>query len=455
MPAHDRLAGALAAIVGAPHVLTDPEVKATYEVDWTGRYRGDSRLVVRPAGTAEVAGVVRECAAAGAPIVAQGGNTGFVGGGVPRGGEVVLSLARMDDVEPVDAPAAQVAAGAGATLAAVQDAARRAGLFLGIDLGARDSATVGGMLATNAGGNRAFRYGMARAHVVGVEAVLADGAVVRRMAGLPKDNTGYDLAQLLIGSEGTLGVITRARLALTTRGASVATALVGVGSTAEAVATTARLRRELLGLDAAELFYANGLELVRAHARLPAPLAREFPVYLLVECSAASDAQDELAAALGAGADAVLADDSDTRERLWRYREAHTEAVSARWTPLKLDVALPLARLAAFVDELSAIAAAKLPAAQLFIYGHAGDGNLHVQLVGLDAAAERDATETVLGLVARNGGSIGAEHGVGVAKRDWLHLTRGPGDIAAMLAVKHALDPEGVLNPGVLLPDNA
>jgi FAD/FMN-containing dehydrogenase len=454
MPAHDDpLAGALAAIVGAPHVLTDPEVKATYEVDWTSRYRGESRLVVRPAGTAEVAAVVRECAAAGVPIVAQGGNTGFVGGGVPRGGEVVLSLARMDDVEPPDQAAAQIAAGAGATLAAVQDAARRAGHFFSIDLGARDSATIGGLLATNAGGTRAFRYGMARAHVVGIEAVLANGAVVSRMAGLPKDNTGYDLAQLLVGSEGTLGVITRARLALTSRGGSVATALVGIESTAEAVELFARLRRDLPGLDAAELFYANGLELVRAHAGLPAPLARAFPAYLLLECSAVAGAQDDLVAALGADADAVLADDSTTRQRLWRYRESHTEAVSARWIPLKLDVALPLSRLAAFVDELTAFARAELPAAQVFVYGHAGDGNLHVQLVGLDAAAERDAMAAVLALVARNGGSIGAEHGVGVAKRDWLHLTRAPGDVAAMQAVKRALDPEGVLNPGVLFPD--
>jgi FAD/FMN-containing dehydrogenase len=403
-----------------------------------------------------VAEVVRQCAAAGAAIVPQGGNTSFVGGGVPRGGEVLLSLARMNAVDPVDGAASQVTAGAGATLAAVQDAARRAELFFPLDFGARDGATIGGVLACNAGGNRAFRYGMARAQVTGIEAVLADGGVVSRLAGLPKDNTGYDLAQLLVGSEGTLGIITRARLALTTRGTSIATALIGVESTAAAVELFAALRRALPELDAAELFYDNGLELVRAHARLKPPLPQPSPVYVLIECSAKADALEAMAGALdrlGRADGCAVGDDSATRAELWRYREAHTEAVSARWTPLKLDVALPLARLAAFVDAIGPLVAARWPAGQMFVYGHVGDGNLHVQLVDLSADEERAAKQAVLELVAEHGGSIGAEHGVGVSKRDWLHLTRGPADIAAMRAVKRAIDPAGVLNPGVLLPD--
>lgn len=449
-----KLAQAVAAVVGAPHVLTDPEVKAGYEVDWTGRHRGVACMVVRPRDAAEVAAVVRLCGEAGVPIVPQGGRTSFVGGGVPRGGEVLLSLQRLSEVEPVDEAAAQVTAGAGATLAAVQDAARRAGLFLGLDLGARDAATVGGVIATNAGGNRAFRHGMARALVTGVEAVLADGSVVSRLAGLPKDNGGYDLAQLLAGSEGTLGILTRARLRLTTRGASVATALAGVGSTAEAVTLFGELRRRLPGLDAAELMYASGVALVCAHAGLRAPLDGDHPVYLLAECAAPAGAGEALAQALAdlvGPDDAVLADDSSTRERLWRYREGHTEAVSALGTPLKLDVALPLAGLAAYVDALGDVLAG-WPAARTFLYGHAGDGNLHVNVVELDPAEEERVTRTVLELVAAHGGSVGAEHGIGVAKRDWLHLTRGPADLAAMRAVKAALDPHGLLNPGVLLP---
>jgi FAD/FMN-containing dehydrogenase len=451
----DSLATALAGVVGSANVLTDPDVKATYEIDWTGRYGAPARMVVRPGDTAEVAAVVRACAAAGAPIVPQGGNTSFVGGGVPRGGEVLVSLARLSQVDPVDDAAGQVTAGAGATLAAVQDAARRAGLFFPLDLGARDGATIGGVLATNAGGNRAFRYGMARAQVAGIEAVLADGSVVSRLTGLPKDNTGYDLAQLLVGSEGTLGIITRARLTLTSRGTSIATALLGLPSTAAAADLFAALRRRLPELDAAELFYDNGLELVRAHGKLQAPLEHASPVYLLVECSAQADALELLAAALDDlehGDNSAVADDSTTRAMLWRYRESHAEAVGARWTPLKLDIALPIGQLAPFMDELTAMTASRWPAGQTFVYGHIGDGNLHVQLVDLSVDEEDAATGAVLELVAAHGGSIGAEHGVGIAKRDWLHLTRSDEDVAAMRAVKRALDPDGVLNPGVVLP---
>jgi FAD/FMN-containing dehydrogenase len=441
---------AVAGVVGASHVLADPELKAGYEVDWTGRYRGESRFVVRPADTDEVAAVVRLCAEAGVPMVHQGGRTSFVGGGVPRGGEVLVSLARLRGVEDVDEAASQVTAGAGATLADVQAAARRAGLFFPLDFGARDAATVGGALATNAGGNRAFRYGMARALAAGVEAVLPDGGVVNRLSGLPKDNAGYDLVQLLAGSEGTLGIITRARLRLTTRGASVATALAGVGSTEAAIELYTALRRRLPGLDAAELLYAAGLELVCAHERLRPPLPDAFPVYLLVEAAADEGALELLAEALDGLLDspehAVVADDAATRERLWRYREGHTEAVSARWTPLKLDVALPVSGLAAFVGELH-----RVLGAQAFLWGHAGDGNVHVNVVGLDPPEETRVTREVLELVARHGGSIGAEHGIGIAKREWLHLTRGPADLAAMRAVKAALDPAGLFNPGVLL----
>jgi FAD/FMN-containing dehydrogenase len=444
------LQDAVAAVVGASHVLADPGLKAGYEVDWTGRHRGEARFVVRPADTAEVAEVVRLCVREGVPIVPQGGRTSFVGGGVPRGGEVLVSLARLGGVEPVDEAAGQVTAGAGATLADVQAAARSAGLFFPLDFGARDAATVGGVLATNAGGNRAFRHGMARALVAGLEAVLPDGGVVSRLAGLPKDNAGYDLVQLLAGSEGTLGIITRARLRLTTHGASVATALIGLPSTAAAVELSTALQRRLPGLDAAELLYANGLELVCAHERLRPPLPHSHAVYLLAEAAAPEGALEALAEALDgllpSPEHAVVADDTATRERLWRYREGHTEAVSARWTPLKLDVALPVAGLAAFVEELG-----RVLTAEAFLWGHAGDGNLHVNVVGLDREQEAGITRAVLELVAAHGGSIGAEHGIGIAKREWLHLTRGPDDLAAMRAVKAALDPAGLMNPGVLL----
>src|ERR687885_1679537 len=213
----DRLLRALAEVVGPRHVLTDPDLTAGYAVDWTGRFRGRAPAVVRPADTTEVAGVLALLAGAGRPVVPQGGNTGLVGGSVPLHGEIVLSLRRLDGIGPVEVLAGQVTAGAGATLAAVEAAARPHGLTFGVDLAARDSATIGGMVATNAGGLRMLRYGNMRAQVMGVEAVLPDGRVLSHLAGLAKDNTGYDLAGVLTGSEGTLGVITRVRLRLVPR----------------------------------------------------------------------------------------------------------------------------------------------------------------------------------------------------------------------------------------------
>jgi FAD/FMN-containing dehydrogenase len=449
----DPLVAALRRAVGEPHVLVDPDLRAAYEVDWTRRWSGTSRLVVRPGSTAEVAAVLQLCGDAGAVVVPQGGNTGLVGGGVPRGGEVVLSLRRLDTVEPVDAVGAQVVAGAGATLAAVQRAARDAGLDVGVDLAARDSATVGGMVATNAGGVRALRFGSMRAQLLGLEVVLAGGRVVSRLGGPAKDSSGYDLPGLFAGSEGTLGVVTKVCLRLVPQLPARVTALLGVADTAAAMRLLAGIRH-VPSLDAAELMYAEGVALVRSHAQLAAPLQAEWPVYLLVECAARADPTAELAAALADSADigdvAVAADGRD-RERLWAYRERHTEAISAAGVPHKLDVAVPLSRLAEFAESVRALVPALDPAAHCVLFGHAGDGNLHVNLLGLDPRGDR-VDDAVLRLVADLGGSISAEHGIGVAKRAWLPLTRSAADIGAMRAIKDALDPAGLLNPGVLLP---
>jgi FAD/FMN-containing dehydrogenase len=449
----DPLVATLRRAVGDEHVLVDPDLRAAYDVDWTRRWSAASRLVVRPGSTAEVAEVLRQCGTAGAVVVAQGGNTGLVGGGVPRGGEVVLSLRRLDAIEPVDPVGAQVVAGSGATLAAVQRAARDAGLDVGVDLAARDSATVGGMVATNAGGVRALRFGSMRAQLLGLEVVLADGQVISRLGGLAKDSSGYDLPGLFAGSEGTLGVVTKVCLRLVPLLPARVTALLGLPDTAAAMRVLAGVRH-LGSVDAAELMYADGVAIVRSHAQLAPPLARECPVYLLVECAAQVDPTTELADALAACADVddvAVATDARDRERLWAYRERHTEAISAHGVPHKLDVAVPLARLAEFADAVRALVTALDPAARCLLFGHAGDGNLHVNVLGLDPRDER-VDDAVLRLVAGLGGSISAEHGIGVAKRAWLPLTRSPADIAAMRAVKNALDPAGLLNPGVLLP---
>jgi FAD/FMN-containing dehydrogenase len=448
----DALAGTLAGIVGAEHVLTDRDMVASYETDWTRRFSGRARLVVRPGSTEEVSGVVRACAEAGAAIVPQGGNTGLVGGSVPRGGEVVLSLLRMDRLEPVDTVAGQVTAEAGVTIARLQEHVRDAGWLYPVDLASRDSATVGGTVATNAGGIRVLRYGPTRAQVAGVEVVLPNGEVVSRMAGLTKDNTGYDLAGLMTGSEGTLGIVTKARLKLSPPMPARAAALLAIRDTAAGLGLLRRLREALPSLDAIEAFYEEGLALVCAHTGLPRPFAGEHGCYLLVECAAREDPGLELAAGL-AGApeiiDSVVGLERPQRERLWRYREAHTESISANGVPHKLDVTLPLARMAAFEGEVRQVVAEAVPGARAILFGHLGDGNLHVNVLGPADDDER-ADDAVLRLVASHGGSISAEHGIGMAKTPWLHLTRSEADIAAMRAIKDALDPAGILNPGVI-----
>jgi FAD/FMN-containing dehydrogenase len=449
----DRLVDDLAAAIGEAHVLADDERRAPFEVDWTRRYRGRARAVVRPADAAQVVAVLAACRQHGAAVVPQGGNTGMVGAGVPRGGEVVLSTARLTELGPVDRASAQVQVGAGVTLARLQAHAREAGLDAGVDLGARDSATAGGLVATDAGGTHAVRHGTVRARVAGLQAVLADGTIVDRPA-LLKDNAGYDLPALLIGSEGTLGVITGVRWRLVALLPSRVAALVPLASLEDAAALLATVRPRLASsLNAVDFFMDEGLQLVLDHLDLPAPVPERSPVYVLLECAAVSDPTDELAAALAeAGVDdAVVATDSTERTRLWRFREAHAEAISAVGIPHKLDVGVPLARLAEFAgrvpDEVRRVA----PGARPIVFGHLGDGNVHVNVLGPDP--DDDAVdEAVLRLAAECGGTISAEHGVGRAKARWLALARSPGELRAMEAIKRALDPDGLLNPGVVLP---
>ena len=445
----------LSDVVGESQVLTERELTAAYETDFTGRYRGRALLVVRPADPGQVAEVVRVCAGEGVPIVPQGGNTGLVGGSTPGGGgaEVVLSLRRLDRVGPVDPDAGQVTVGAGVTLAALQRQVRRHGLDFGVDLASRDSATLGGMAATNAGGERVLRYGTTRANVAGVEAVLADGSVLDRLAGLPKDNSGYDLGGLLVGSEGTLAVLTRLRLGLRLRLPRRVSALLALDSLAAAVTVLTALR-QLASLELAEFFTAEGLELVLRHSGLAAPFRRAHPVYLLVGCAGRHDPVDELAEVMAGveALDVAVAVDEADRRRLAAYRERHTEAVNAAGTPLKLDVTLPLAELPGFVDELPGLVA---DWARVYVFGHLAEGNVHVNLVGVAEGDEDALAGTVLRRVAAVGGSISAEHGIGRAKAGYLHLTRSPVDLALMRAVKAAWDPAGLLNPHAVLPPTA
>lgn len=435
----------LRSIVGETHLLTDADVRAGYELDWTGRFRGVTPAVVRPGTTEEVAAVVRRCAADPTPLVTQGGNTGLVGGGVPLGGEIVLSTRRLTGLGEVDDIAGQVTVGAGATLASVQAHAAAAGWAVGIDLSARDSASIGGMVATNAGGLTFGRYGGMRAQVAGVEAVFGDGSTVAHLGGLLKDNTGYDLGGLLCGSEGTLGIVTCVRLRLVPPGGERVVALAAVDGVGAALAAVLQLRRSGVLLDAAEVFLEQGMALVCGHLGLARPLAVA-PAYLLLEWEGAAD--DLAALDL---VDAVVAEDRGRREALWRYREAHTEAVNAHGVPHKLDVTLPLAALADFVDDVGGVVEAVAPGALVVLFGHVADGNIHVNVVGPDPADDT-VDDAVLRLVAARGGSISAEHGIGTAKKRWLPLARSTAEIAAYRALKRALDPSGILNPNALLP---
>jgi FAD/FMN-containing dehydrogenase len=444
---------ALEAVVGGDHVLVDPELIGAHEVDWTGRFHGATPAVVRPADTAEVAAVLAVCDTARIAVTPQGGNTGLVGGGVPLHGEIVLSTRRLDEVGPVDEVSSQVTAGAGATLESVQRHVAEHGLAYGVDLAARGSATVGGTVATNAGGVHVLRWGTTRRQLVGIEAVTADGRVLRHLDGLVKDNTGYDLAGLLCGSEGTLAVVTAARLALVPRHPGRVVALCAFGDVATAVAVTAAVRRQVEELDAAEVFLADGLDLVCEITGRPHPFATGYPVHVLFEASGPADPTESLAAALGDQSgvlDVAVATEAHRREELWAYREEHTLAVNSLGPPHKLDVTLPLRALAAFMEAVPGVVAAVAPGARCWMFGHVGDGNVHVNVTGVDPDDET-VDDAVLRLVVASGGSISAEHGIGTAKQRWLSLQRSPEELAVFRAIKDALDPNGILNPHALL----
>jgi FAD/FMN-containing dehydrogenase len=441
------LADGLARVVGSENVLVDPELKAAHERDFTGRFQGDSLLVVRPGSREEVAAVLAACAEAGVAVVPQGGHSGLVGGGTPRDGEVVLGLRRLDRIEELDEDAAQITVGAGVILENLQAHVRASGFDFPVDHAGRGSATLGGMAATNAGGPYAVRYGSMRAQVAGVEAVLADGRVVSRLPGLLKDNAGFDLTGLLVGSEGTLAVITRLRLRLVSLLPARVTALLALPDLERGLEVLRRLRAEAPSLQAVDWFHAHGLGRVCERHGLPLPFRAQHGAYLVVECAARSDPSDELAALAELADDTAVAADPAGRAALWAYRELQNETLTALGVPHKLDVSVPVRAVPAFERDVEAAVAELAPGAELFLYGHLGDGNVHVNVVGPPLDDQR-IDEAVLRLVARHGGSISAEHGVGLAKTEWLHLSRTADEIAIMRDLKRALDPGGLLNPG-------
>ena len=439
---------ALQRVVGVEHVLTSD--LGSYGTDWTGRFIGSPSAVVRPANTSEVSRILMLCSKHNIAVVPQGGNTGLVGGTVADEGHVIVSTRRLNSLGPVDAASQQIFVGAGATVEQVHEAAKSHGMRYAIDFGARGSATIGGTIATNAGGINVLRFGSTRHQVVGIEAVLPNGDVIEHMAGLIKDNTGYDLASLLCGSEGTLGIVTAARLRLLPLHTSRTTILLGCDSTQEAVNVVQGIRQQFDSLDAAELFFADGANLVAQAFKVAIPFAAS--VYLLLEFSAdvdlASDIERHLARANFAGFSAVAQDELG-RARLWRLREEHTPAISTLGVPHKFDVTVAVSDLPEFVVQTRQRISEMNAEWTVFIFGHAADGNMHVNVLGPSATDEL-VDEVVLQVVAEFKGSISAEHGIGSAKKKWLSLSRSHNEIAMMKAIKGAIDPQGMMNPNSL-----
>lgn len=441
---------------------------APHLTEWRSKYRGRAATMLRPAAAAEVAAILKICRDTDTAIVPQGGNTGLVGAQIPFDGEVLLDLTGLDRIRAVEAQGAYLVAEAGVILAAAQEAADAAGLLLAPSLAAEGSCTIGGILSTNAGGINVLRYGMAREQVLGLEVVLADGRVLDLLRTLRKDNTGYDLKQMFIGAEGTLGVITAAALKLFPKPPMRDTAFIAVPDVAAALAILAGVQAATGGMIGAfELIPRYGLELVLKHTPDTVdPFAAPAPWYVLAEVAGIAALKDvfeeALAAAIEAGRalDVVIAASERQRAGLWRLRESLSGAEKAEAPSFKHDVAVPVNAQAAFIAEGIAAVAAAEPSLKPVPFGHLGDGNLHFNFM-LPADGDRaallarwdDIASEVYKVVRRFGGTISAEHGIGVMKRQAMAETKSPAEIAVMRALKAMLDPQNILNPGKLLPD--
>jgi len=460
----------LQGLLGAANVLPGGGEQPAHEVDWRKRYRGRALCVVRPRTTDEVAAVVRACAAAQVSIVPQGGNTGLVGGGVPdeSGRQVVLSLQRMNHIRGIDVDNLSMTVDAGCILQQVQESAREAGLLFPLSLAAEGSCTIGGNLATNAGGTAVLRYGNARELCLGLEVVTPHGEIWDGLGGLRKDNTGYDLRDLYVGSEGTLGIITGATLKLHPLPPARATALLSVPSPRAAVDLLNLVRQHFdAGLTGFELMNAFSLALVRRHfPDLPQLLAQApWTVLLEVVGSDESALREQLESAFGAAMEAGLADDGTVAESLkqshalWHVRESIPLAQSEEGLNIKHDISVPVSAMPDFVEETGALLAAAFPGMRLVTFGHLGDGNLHYNVQAPEggnaavflASHEEAVNQIVYDEVMRRGGSISAEHGIGALKREELVARKSEVAMATMRAIKHALDPKGLLNPGRVL----
>ncbi|NNN20134.1 MAG: FAD-binding oxidoreductase [Acidimicrobiaceae bacterium] len=435
---------------GTGSVVVDPEIISSNTVDWTGRFKGDVLCVVRPVNSWQVQRAVEISRSTHTPITTQGGNTSLVGGATPVHGGIILSSLLLNEIE-IDTSSQTARVGAGVTLNALNLKAKEWGLCFAVDLASRDSATLGGMIATNAGGIHMIRYGGTRQQLIGIEAILGTGKLISRMEGLYKDNSGYDWASILCGSEGTLGVITKAIVKLIPVPKHRTVALIAVDTLSGAIRIMVDARRRFPHLDAVEFMSRDGLELVHRLQGKKWPLG-EIPVYsLLIEVAGDVVEIDELAEFLddhNEVVDAAISYDGQA-EGLWYWREQHSVAISRAGIPYKLDVAIPILEMPGFLNYVSELVELEYPKVRVVAFGHLGDGNVHVNLLNV-GSPDDEIEHEILASVASYGGSISAEHGIGRAKIHDLSLTRSPQDIDSMRSIKKVLDPTQILNPGIL-----
>lgn len=463
----------LAEIVGSANVVADAGDLAPWLTDWRGRVTGDAAAMVMPSDRDQVAAIVRLAGEAATPLVPQGGNTGMVAGGVPRPGEgaILLSLRKMDAIRAIDSDDMSLVAEAGAILSHVHDAAAEEGLRFPLSLGAKDSATIGGLVSTNAGGTQVLRFGTMRSLVLGLEAVLPDGSLFEGLSSLRKDNRGYDLKQLLIGAEGTLGIVTAASLKLYPAAPHRVVGWAGLGSADKALALLRRLEKALgSAVETFELVPGAALELVLDH--LPdarPPIAARTPWHALIEVRGGHNRarlyerfEQAMAEAYEAGlvADAAIAASEAQADQFWRLRETIPEAERREGGGAKHDVSVPVSAMPGFIENASGKLEAAFAGVRVIAFGHLGDGNVHFN-VRAPAGADPDAwlaehgeqvTGFVHDLVREAGGSLSAEHGIGQLKRDEFARLAEPARLHALQAIKQALDPRGIMNPGKLVP---
>ena len=467
-PVYERLKQA----AGDKGFSEDPAEIAPYLEEWRGKYGGHTPLLLKPSATEQVAAILAVCNETGTALVPQGGNTGLVGGQIPLHGEVLLSLKRMNRIRGIDHAGMTLTVEAGVTLAATQEAAAEAGLLFPLTLASEGSCTIGGNISTNAGGNHVLRYGMMRALVLGLEVVLADGRVLPMLRSLHKDNTGYDLKQIFIGAEGTLGIVTAATLRLFPRPAETVVALAAVPSPQAAVALLSLMQEKTGGLlSAFELIPRFALELVRKH--IPGvrdPLVEPSPWYVLIEISGGAQGLDAMTAtALEAAmenelvSDALVAQNQAQARDLWRLRESISESQKREGASIKHDVSVPVAAIPAFIEKATAAVLAKFAGSRPCTFGHLGDGNLHFNFNAPPKENGKDQDEKFLSewdeiqlvvhdIVKEFFGSISAEHGIGTMKRDLLPRYKSSEELDAMRTLKHAFDPKNILNPGKTVP---